>query len=460
MTVHELSRADARRIAVRAQLDRTHPADLLDVVRQLTLLQVDLTAAVAPSADLMLWSRLGSSYAPDELEVALANQTLIELRGMIRPRRDLALYRAEMADWPGRGELREWEEDLRDWVGANDACRLDILDRLRDDGPLPARELPDTCDVPWRSSGWNNNRNVIKLLELMAGARRGRRRRAGRAAIACGTWPSVCSPTPRGPVDRGAPDPGRATAAVAGHRAGPRRRTPVEPLDVGEVGEPAVVDGVRGTWRVDPAAAGSAVLRPGGPTVAARSPGLRPQADDRTLRVRLPAGDVQAGGQASVGLLGAARSSTATGWSGSSTPPPIAGPRVLRVDAIHQDVPFTKAMTTAVRREIDDWPAGSSSAWTCRPGSRSARHDVPSPAPTVRFGADVSRRHLQHVCCTPAGSDIRGCGTDTRWIAAAVRLLDRDDPALLWDWVRAAPNSPAVETVRRPDRRPTARPRH
>ena len=28
---------------------------------------------------------------------------------------------------------------------------------------------------------------------------------------------------------------------------------PAEPLDVGEAGEPAVVEGVRGTWRVDPA---------------------------------------------------------------------------------------------------------------------------------------------------------------------------------------------------------------
>ena len=27
---------------------------------------------------------------------------------------------------------------------------------------------------------------------------------------------------------------------------------------------------------------------------------------------------------------------------------------MLRVDAIHEDVPFTKAMTAAVRREIED----------------------------------------------------------------------------------------------------------
>jgi uncharacterized protein YcaQ len=42
VTVHKLSRTDARRIAVRAQLlDSSRPATLLDAVRQLTLLQRD-----------------------------------------------------------------------------------------------------------------------------------------------------------------------------------------------------------------------------------------------------------------------------------------------------------------------------------------------------------------------------------------------------------------------------------
>jgi uncharacterized protein YcaQ len=60
--VHEPARVDARRIAVRAQLfDSPRPAALVDVVRQLTLLQIDPTAAIAPSADLVVWSRLGSS---------------------------------------------------------------------------------------------------------------------------------------------------------------------------------------------------------------------------------------------------------------------------------------------------------------------------------------------------------------------------------------------------------------
>jgi uncharacterized protein len=128
VTIHQLSRIEARRIAVRAQcLDRARPAGLLDLVRKLTLLQVDNTSAVAPSADLVLWSRLGSNYySPADLETTVANQALVELQGMIRPREDLALYRADMADWPVRGEPNEWQEYRRDWVDANNACRLDI----------------------------------------------------------------------------------------------------------------------------------------------------------------------------------------------------------------------------------------------------------------------------------------------------------------------------------------------
>src|SRR6266851_2033024 len=128
MAVRELSRLDARRIAVRSQLlDRQRPAELLDVVRQLTLLQIDPTAAIAPSADLVAWSRLGSSYSPGGLDTALADRTLLELRAMIRPSEDLALYRADMAGWDGAepGDLPGWRAFFRDWVRANDAGRLD-----------------------------------------------------------------------------------------------------------------------------------------------------------------------------------------------------------------------------------------------------------------------------------------------------------------------------------------------
>ena len=53
------------------------------------------------------------------------------------------------------------------WVTANEACRLDILLRLEESGPLTSRELPDTCEVPWRSSGWTNDQNVQRMLDFM-----------------------------------------------------------------------------------------------------------------------------------------------------------------------------------------------------------------------------------------------------------------------------------------------------
>lgn len=168
VTVHTLSRSDARRVAVRAQLlDRDRPGDLAETVRHLTLLQHDPTAAVAPSAELVAWSRLGSSCPRHAVTDAVEEQSLIDLHGMLRPAEDLVLYRAEMAEWPGVGEVPSWLEGQAAWVRANDGFRRDLLDELRRDGPLSRRELPDTCAAPWRSSGWNNNRNVAMMLQML-----------------------------------------------------------------------------------------------------------------------------------------------------------------------------------------------------------------------------------------------------------------------------------------------------
>jgi uncharacterized protein len=82
VSVRRLDCDEARQLAVRAQLlDATKPADLVDLVDHLTLLQVDPTAAIAPNADLVAWSRLGPSYQPADLTQALEkDRTLFELR--------------------------------------------------------------------------------------------------------------------------------------------------------------------------------------------------------------------------------------------------------------------------------------------------------------------------------------------------------------------------------------------
>jgi uncharacterized protein len=155
--VHRLTRAQARRIAVRAQLlDAPRPTDLLGVVQQLTLLQLDPTAAIAPSADLVAWSRLGSAYQPAHLRHALEeDQTLFEHNALIRPIDDVGLYLVGAADWPPYERTRVW---LRD----NDRFRRDILKLPAKSGPLSSRDIPDTCKVPWASTGWTNNRNVTQ----------------------------------------------------------------------------------------------------------------------------------------------------------------------------------------------------------------------------------------------------------------------------------------------------------
>lgn len=86
---------------------------------------------------------------------------------MLRPAEDIALFCAEMAAWPGPGELKDWQQGQLDWLEANDDCRRDILEKLYDEGPLPSRELPDTTLLPGESSGWNNDRSRRMLLELM-----------------------------------------------------------------------------------------------------------------------------------------------------------------------------------------------------------------------------------------------------------------------------------------------------
>ena len=91
MAVHELTKVQARQIAVRAQLlDAPRPTDLLALVQQLTLLQIDPPRHRA-NADLVAWSRLGSAYQPAHLKRALEeDRTLFELDALIRPMGDLA----------------------------------------------------------------------------------------------------------------------------------------------------------------------------------------------------------------------------------------------------------------------------------------------------------------------------------------------------------------------------------
>ena len=347
--MHRLTRAQARRIAVRAQLlDADRPKDLVSLVERLTLLQVDPTAAIAPSADLVAWSRLGASYRPADLKQALEqDRTLFELNAVVRPMRDIGLYLA------GASERPTYERS-RAWLADNDRFRRDILERLATSGPLSSRDIPDTSVVPWPSSGWTNDRNVTQMLEflMMRGevaitGRVGRERLwdlADRVYPADVAVPSVEEATRRKNELR------LASLGIA------RRKTtamPVEPIDVAEAGEPAVVDGVKGEWRVDPAAVGedfegrTALLSPFDRLVHDRRRAMELFEFDYTLEMYKPAA-LRRWGYYALPILHEDR------LVGKVDAVADRKSSVLRVNAIHEDVRFTSPMATAVRAELEN----------------------------------------------------------------------------------------------------------
>jgi uncharacterized protein YcaQ len=332
--VHELTKAQARRIAIRAQLlTAPRPTDLLEVVQRLTLLQIDPTAAVAPNADLVAWSRLGSAYDPAELRRALEqDRTLFEHNALVRPTSDLGLYLAGAADWPSSERTRAW---LRD----NDGFR---------------RDIPDTCVVPWASTGWTNNRNVTQMLVFLM--LRGEIAIAGRAGrerlwdLAERVYPAdVVVPT----VDDAARAKNERRLAALGIARKKTTAMPIEPIDVGDAGEPAVVEGVKGEWRVDPAAleddfeGRTALLSPFDRLVYDRARTEQLFDFEYTLEMYKPAAKRRWGYFALpvlyddrlVGKVDALADHKAS---------------VLRVHAIHEDVKFTRVMTKAVRAELAD----------------------------------------------------------------------------------------------------------
>ncbi len=359
MGVHQLTREQARRVAVRAQLlDADRPGDLLATVCRLTFLQLDPTAAVAPNAHLVAWTRLGARYQPADLDAALEQRSLIELNALIRPAEDFALFRGLMvhAATAPRDELPTWRAEQRAWVQANDACRRDILARLRASGPLPSRELPDTCVKPWQSTGWTNNRNVTQMLEFLSAF--GEVAVAGRAGserlwdVAERVYPD----DPIVPVEEARRIRDERRLRALGIARARTTQMPVEPADVGDAGEPAVVEGVKGEWRVDPSYLAD-LDRPFRGRTALLSPFDRLVHDRRRaqelfgfeyqLEMYKPAAKRRWGyfalpilhGDELVGKLDAVADRTAG---------------VLRVNAVHEDVPFPPQVAAAVRAEIED----------------------------------------------------------------------------------------------------------
>lgn len=340
----ELTREQARRTVLRAQLlDLPRPTDLLEVVRRLTLLHVDLTAHVAPSAELVLWSRLGSAgLRRGDLGRARDDGSLVELTNMLRPVEDVRWHRPEMR----RAPRTAGEEHVAGWLRDNRAAAEEVLEALRADGPLPARALPDSCVRPWRSSGWSSGRSTLRLLEVLE--------RRGEVAVAhrdgrerC--WDLAARVLADDPDD--APDPEEARVERA------RRRLASLGVDrAPDVGERVRVEGTRGTWSIDaeqlerldePFEGRCALLSPLDRTVFDRRRALELLDLDYQLEMYKPVGRRRWGYWALPVLHGdrfVAKLDVEADHAGG----------VLRWHALHEDVPLGVTERDDVAREVVD----------------------------------------------------------------------------------------------------------
>ncbi len=348
MKARQLSRDDARRIAIRAQmLDADRPGDLMNVVDRLTFLQLDPTAVIAPSADLVTWSRMGNAYDPADLRRAVdEDHTLFEHRGqesekepvivMVRPMANLGLYLAEMAMWP------KWTKG-REWLDANAGFRKRILQQLKASGPLQSRDIADTAEVPWQSTGWTHDRNVTQMLELLSSrgeiAVAGRRGKQRMWDLAERIYPAGTEVVPL--------EESRTIRNEKRLRSLGVARSKI----VGDAGIGAEIEGTTGQWRVDPDATAkgfegrTALLSPFDRLVHDRTRALELFDFDYTLEMYKPAAARRWGyfalpilhNDQLVGKVDAAADRKAS---------------QLVVHALHQDVRFTRATTAAVNAEL------------------------------------------------------------------------------------------------------------
>lgn len=246
MTPHQLTRDQARRIVVRAQLlDAVRPGDVVEVAEQLGYIKIDPTATIAPCEHTVLWSRIGWSYEPGQLQKAVeVDRLLFEFDGTFRPMSLLPLLRPGMRRWPQR-------ESSRQWLEANARFRTDVLARLRAEGPLLASQIPDTAQVSRAPDGWSGSNQVPHMLEFLmrqgevaVSGREGRQRR----------WDLAERVYPRSLPEYDDDAAERLLEARRLQAAGLARPHHYWTGVGKDTGEPAVVEGSTARFRVDPEA--------------------------------------------------------------------------------------------------------------------------------------------------------------------------------------------------------------
>ncbi|HZG34665.1 MAG TPA: crosslink repair DNA glycosylase YcaQ family protein [Gaiellaceae bacterium] len=159
-----VSREEASRIAVRAQLLDGSATDVLSTVRRLGFLQIDVVQTVERPQHLVLFSRLGPTYDRAELDRLLwEERCLFEFNAFVYPLEDLPLVRARIRAFR-RSRRTKNERWAREFLTENRSFRRYVLRELEQRGPLPSRDLEDRAKGQRRDHRWWGSRRVGLML--------------------------------------------------------------------------------------------------------------------------------------------------------------------------------------------------------------------------------------------------------------------------------------------------------
>ena len=166
MKSKKVTLAQARRIAIRAQLLDGSADGVLATVRRLGFLQIDPISTVAPPQRLVLWSRLGP-YDPAELDRLLwEERKLFEWGAFIWPIEDFPLIQARMRRRRGK---YKYEQQGSEFLRTNARFKRHLLRELEERGPLLSREIEADLMVSKDPHDWWGSRKVTLMLELLEG---------------------------------------------------------------------------------------------------------------------------------------------------------------------------------------------------------------------------------------------------------------------------------------------------
>jgi uncharacterized protein YcaQ len=162
-----VSAEEARRIAVRAQLLDGSAKGVLDTVRRLGFLQIDVVQPVERPQHLVLYSRLGPAYDRAELDRLLWDEkALFEWNAFIYPIERLPEIRARIRAFR-RSRRTKSERWVREFLAENRAFRRYVLRELERNGPMLSRDLEDRSKGEKRDHRWWGPRMVgLMLLSL------------------------------------------------------------------------------------------------------------------------------------------------------------------------------------------------------------------------------------------------------------------------------------------------------